>query len=88
MSHYNDLAHACTETSPPPIPTLIIQSIVSHYDDLFMVLAPYLHGERYSSYGRHFTSKHLLHRVADRWGEGLDVGAMGGEGGQGAEGLG
>lgn len=47
--------------APPP------QSIVSHYDDLFMVLAPYLHGERYSSYGRHFTAQALLHRVADRW---------------------
>lgn len=32
-----------------------------------MVLAPYLHGERYSSYGRHFTAQALLHRVADRW---------------------
>lgn len=40
---------------------------LSRYDDLLMVLAPYLHGERYSSYGRHFTSKRLLHHVAERW---------------------
>ena len=35
-----------------------------------MVLAPYLHGERYSSYGRHFTSHKLLHDVAERCGAG------------------
>lgn len=39
---------------------------VGRYDDLLMVLAPYLHGPRYSSYGRHFTKQHLLHRVAAR----------------------
>ncbi len=42
------------------------QAALTHYDDLLMVLAPYLHGERYSSYGRHFTSHKLLHDVAER----------------------
>jgi hypothetical protein len=45
-----------------------VRSALSHYDDLFMVLAPYLHGDRYSSYGRHFTTQALLHKVADRCG--------------------
>lgn len=35
-----------------------------------MVLAPYLHGDRYSSYGRHFTDKRLLEHVVARWGWG------------------
>ncbi|KAL4857102.1 Protein ENHANCED DOWNY MILDEW 2 [Chlorella vulgaris] len=42
------------------------RSLLAHYDDLTMVLAPYLHGDRYSSYGRHFTSPSLLHKTADR----------------------
>ena len=50
-----------------------LQSVLLHLDDLTMVLAPFLHGARYSSYGRHFTSKDLLHTVADRCG-GLVVG--------------
>jgi hypothetical protein len=46
----------------------VLQGAISHYDDLFMVLAPYLHEARYTSYGRHFTMPHLLHAVANRWG--------------------
>lgn len=53
---------------PPHRPALLPppQAALTHYDDLLMVLAPYLHGERYSSYGRHFTSHKLLHDVAER----------------------
>jgi hypothetical protein len=72
---------------PPPLLTQLTcststpQSIMSHYDDLMMVLAPYLHEARYSSYGCHFTSHHLLHVVMERWdGAGLrgGAGAVGG----------
>ncbi|KAL4452599.1 hypothetical protein ABPG75_008261 [Micractinium tetrahymenae] len=64
----NAVRHALTGRVPAHqlLDRAAVQSIVSHYDDLFMVLAPYLHGERYSSYGRHFTSQSLLHSVADR----------------------
>lgn len=51
-------------THPPTPPTL--QAILRHYDDLLLVLAPYLHKDRYSSYGRHFTAPKLLHAVAER----------------------
>lgn len=58
--------------SPPHGTTA--QAALAHYDDLLMVLAPYLHGERYSSYGRHFTSHKLLHDVAERWVHGWQAG--------------
>ncbi|KAI7842773.1 hypothetical protein COHA_003520 [Chlorella ohadii] len=51
-----------------------VRAALTHYDDLLMVLAPYLHGERYSSYGRHFTSHKLLHDVAERLREHLRSG--------------
>ena len=53
-----------------------LQGAINHYDDLFMVLAPYLHEARYTSYGRHFTMPHLLHAVADRCGW-LGLGGVG-----------
>lgn len=42
----------------------IALEMLMHEDNLTMVLAPYLHGNRYSSYGRHFTKLHLLEQVA------------------------
>lgn len=42
----------------------IAKEMLMHEDNLSMVLAPFLHGKRYSSYGRHFTKLVLLKQVA------------------------
>lgn len=41
-----------------------VRELLMHQDNMSMVLAPFLHGKRYSSYGRHFTKEHLLKTVA------------------------
>ena len=43
-----------------------LQGVFSSHDNLSTVLAPYLHGERYTSYDRHFTERALLETVANR----------------------
>ena len=43
-----------------------MQGVFSSHDNLSTVLAPYLHGERYTSYDRHFTERALLETVANR----------------------
>ncbi|KAL3133843.1 hypothetical protein ABBQ32_008313 [Trebouxia sp. C0010 RCD-2024] len=42
----------------------IAREMLMHEDNMSMVLAPFLHGKRYSSYGRHFTKLVLLRQVA------------------------
>jgi hypothetical protein len=46
--------------------TRALEKIARQYDEQAMALAPYLHGNRYSSYGRHFTRRNLLELVASR----------------------
>lgn len=45
---------------------LCLQEVASKHDDLMLVLAPYLHLNRYTSYGRHFTATQLLEETVAR----------------------
>ena len=42
------------------------QEIARKHDDMMLMMAPYIHSNRYTSYGRHFAHQTLLRHVTDR----------------------